>query len=34
LDSETLVVLKCSSQGLAAEGWPKIGRTLGQSGMA
>ena len=33
LDNETLVVLKCSSQGLSAEGWPKISRTLEQSGM-
>jgi outer membrane protein assembly factor BamB len=32
LDDETLVVLRCSSQGLAQDGWPKIGRTLGQSG--
>ncbi len=32
LDNETLVVLECSSGGLAAEGWPKIGRTLGQTG--
>lgn len=34
LDNETLVVLQCSSQGLAGSGWPKIGRTLGQCGMA
>ena len=34
LDDDTLVVLKCSSKGLAAEGWPKIARTLAQSGMA
>jgi outer membrane protein assembly factor BamB len=33
LDDDTLVVLECSSRGLAAEGWPKIGRTLGQSGV-
>lgn len=33
LDNESLVVLDCSSGGLAAEGWPKVGRTLGQSGM-
>jgi outer membrane protein assembly factor BamB len=33
LDDDTLVVLRCSSQGLAPEGWPKIGRTLGQSGL-
>jgi len=33
LDNESLVVLDCSSGGLAAEGWPKIGRTLGQNGM-
>jgi len=32
LDNETLVVLKCSSKGLAESGWPKIARTLGQSG--
>jgi outer membrane protein assembly factor BamB len=32
LDDETLVVLDCSSGGLAAEGWPKIGRTLAQNG--
>ena len=34
LDDDTLVVLECSSAGLAAEGWPKIARSLGQSGMA
>lgn len=34
LDNETLIVLKCSSKGLAEAGWPKIGRTLGQYGMA
>jgi outer membrane protein assembly factor BamB len=34
LDNETLIVLRCSSGGLAKEGWPKIGRTLGQCGMA
>jgi outer membrane protein assembly factor BamB len=33
LDNESLVVLDCSSVGLAAEGWPKVGRTLGQNGM-
>jgi outer membrane protein assembly factor BamB len=33
VDNETLIVLKCSSAGLAAEGWPKIGRTRGQSGL-
>ena len=33
LDDETLVVLKCSSKGLAG-GWPKIGGTLGQCGSA
>ncbi|MGD0896983.1 MAG: PQQ-binding-like beta-propeller repeat protein [Thermoguttaceae bacterium] len=33
LDNETLVVLECSSGGLAAEGWPKLARTLGQSGL-
>jgi outer membrane protein assembly factor BamB len=31
LDNESLVVLDCSSNGLAAEGWPKVGRTLRQS---
>jgi len=34
LDNDSLVVLECSSGGLAAEGWPKFGRTLGQSGVA
>jgi len=34
LDDDTLVVLKCSSKGLAATGWPKIARTLAQSGTA
>ena len=34
LDNETLLVLECSSQGLAEEGWPKIARTLGQCGLA
>ncbi len=34
LDDDTLVVLQCSSSGLAPEGWPKIGRTLNQSGDA
>jgi outer membrane protein assembly factor BamB len=33
LDDESLVVLDCSSGALAAEGWPKVGRTLGQNGM-
>lgn len=33
LDNETLVVLKCSSKGLAGAGWPKIGKTLGQCGL-
>ena len=33
LDDESLVVLDCSSGGLAAEGWPKVGRTLGQNGL-
>ena len=32
LDNETLVVVRCSSGGLAPGGWPKIGRNLGQSG--
>ena len=34
LDNETLVVLNCSSGGLAPEGWPKIGRTAGQGNLA
>jgi outer membrane protein assembly factor BamB len=34
LDDDTLVVLECASSGLAHTGWPKIGRTLGQSGTA
>jgi len=34
LDNETLVVLKCSSRGLAPSGWPKIGGTLGQCGLS
>jgi outer membrane protein assembly factor BamB len=33
LDDDTLVVLDCSSRAPAPEGWPKIGRTLGQSGV-
>ncbi len=33
LDDDTLVVLECSSRALAPEGWPKIGRTLGQCGV-
>jgi len=33
LDNETLVVLKCDAQGLAEEGWPKIGKTVGQCGL-
>jgi len=33
LDDDTLVVLECSSQSLATEGWPKIGRAPGQSGV-
>jgi outer membrane protein assembly factor BamB len=33
LDNETLMVLECSSAGLAAEGWPKLARTLGQGGL-
>ena len=32
LDDETLVVLQCSSAGLAASGWPKLGGTVAQSG--
>ena len=34
LDDDTLVVLKCSSGGLAQDGWPKVARDLGQSGLA
>jgi outer membrane protein assembly factor BamB len=34
LDNETLVVLRCSSAGLAASGWPKIAGNLGQSGLS
>jgi len=33
LDNEMLIVLKCSSQGLAEGGWPKIGGTLAQCGL-
>jgi outer membrane protein assembly factor BamB len=33
LDNESLAVLDCSSVALAAEGWPKVGRTLGQNGL-
>lgn len=33
LDDDTLVVLRCSSKGLAEKGWPKIGRTLGHTGL-
>jgi len=33
LDNETLVVLKCSSQSLAAAGWPKFGGSAGQCGL-
>lgn len=33
LDDDTLVVLACSAQGLAQEGWPKIGRNREQSGL-
>ncbi len=33
LDNDSLVVLDCSSGGLAAEGWPKFGKTLAQSGV-
>jgi outer membrane protein assembly factor BamB len=33
LDNETLAVLNCSASGLAQGGWPKIGRTLDQSGV-
>jgi len=34
LDDDTLVVLRCSSRGLAQGGWPKIACTLSQTGMA
>jgi len=34
LDNESLVVLDCSSSGLPAEGWPKVGRTLKQNAVA
>lgn len=34
LDDDTLIVLECSSKSLAADGWPKIGHTLGQWGTA
>jgi len=34
LDDDALVVLRCSSQGLAQGGWPKIACTLSQTGMA
>ena len=34
LDDQTLVALTCSSPALAADGWPKIGRTLTQNGLA
>jgi outer membrane protein assembly factor BamB len=33
LDDDTLVVLKCSSSGLAEGGWPKIACTPAQTGM-
>ena len=33
LEDGTLIVLKCSSPGLAQAGWPKVGKTLGQCGM-
>jgi outer membrane protein assembly factor BamB len=33
LDNDSLAVLDWSSGGLAADGWPKIGRTLGQNGV-
>jgi outer membrane protein assembly factor BamB len=32
LDNQTLVVLRCSSAGLATEGWPKFRGTLAQAG--
>ena len=34
LDNETLVVLECTSGGLAQGGWPKFGKDLGQCGLA
>lgn len=34
LDDQTLVVLRCSSQSLATEGWPKAAKTLAQNGLA
>ena len=34
LDDDRLIVLRCSSQGLAQGGWPKIACTLSQTGMA
>ena len=34
LDDDTLIVLRCSSQGLAPGGWPKIACTLSQTGMS
>ena len=34
LDNDTLVVLECSSGGLAQGGWPKYGKDLGQCGLA
>jgi outer membrane protein assembly factor BamB len=33
-DDDTLVVLECSSTALAPTGWPKLGRTLAQSGLS
>jgi outer membrane protein assembly factor BamB len=33
LDDDTLVVLKCSSKSLANNGWPKLRRTMEQSGL-
>ncbi len=32
LDNQTLIVLRCSSPGLATSGWPKFGGGLGQRG--
>jgi outer membrane protein assembly factor BamB len=33
LDNDSLAVLQCSSGGLATDGWPKFGQTLGQNGV-
>jgi hypothetical protein len=34
LENETLVMLRCSAGGLAASGWPEIGKKLGQCGVS